>query len=70
MGGSRARFYPARSLREELVEDWDGRSLRLAVGELDQVPYAEWRDGGRPLQIFCRWYGFSFSYPGCGLYPD
>lgn len=65
--GSRARFYPTQVLAAGLMENWAGHTLQLGVGLVDKVPYAHWEDGVRPLQIFCRWYGFSFSYPGCEL---
>lgn len=69
--GGRARFYPTSTLADGLLEDWAGRTLKLGVGSLDKVPYAEWKDGERPMQIFSRWYGFAFSFPGCELYlPD
>jgi len=66
--GERTRFFAGSDLREGVREDWGGRCLRVSLGALDRVPFAEWEDGGRPMQIFCRWYGFSFSFPGCEVY--
>ena len=65
----RARFYPLDRLGEPIEEDWSGRTLRVALGELDGAPQAVWTDdGSRPMQLLSRWYGFSFSFPGCGIY--
>ncbi|MFQ5876397.1 MAG: DUF3179 domain-containing (seleno)protein [Acidobacteriota bacterium] len=76
--GTRARYYPLEALRAGaragtgapagLADDWSGRRLRLFIDPADRIPAAEWEDGGRPFQIFTRWYGFSFTYPGCEIY--
>jgi hypothetical protein len=34
------------------------------------MPVALWDDDSRPFQIFTRWYGFAFSYPGCEIYGE
>jgi len=63
-----ARFYPVETLRGQAVEDdWNGRRLRVARGAVDHVPFAEWEDGARPFQLFTRWYGFSYTFPGCTI---
>ena len=54
--------------RQGLVDDLDGRGLQIAMGP-DGIPTATWRDDGSlPLQLFTRWYGFSYTYPGCEVY--
>lgn len=65
----RARYFPMEALssRAPLEHDWDGRALRVEVDE-DRIPFAVWADDGdRPVQLFTRWYGFSFTYPGCDI---
>lgn len=62
-----ARFYPLEILDAGTVtDDWNGRTLEVARGE-DRVPFAEWEDGARPFQLFTRWYGFSYTFPGCAI---
>jgi hypothetical protein len=65
--GGRAVFYPLSALRGGLRDDWRGRELHVFVRDVDRIPSAEWSDGGRPFQLFTRWYGFSFTYPGCEI---
>lgn len=67
VAGGRAVFYPADGLRHGARDSWDGRTLRIEVGP-DGVPAAVWLDGTRPFQLFLRWYGFSYSYPGCEIH--
>ena len=64
-----ARFYPMKSIGDGSgTEDpWGERVLRVRIGDDDSVPFAEWSDGERPLQLFSRWYGFSYTYPGCAI---
>ena len=35
---------------------------------MDKVPAAIWEDESRPFQLFTRWYGFSYTYPGCDIW--
>ncbi len=63
-----ARFYATGAIGEGITDDWDGKELTVKVGVIDRVPFAVWGDGERPLQIFTRWYGFSFNYPECGIF--
>lgn len=52
---------------------WDGARLVLDTGEFIQNG-GLYDDKGahvpanRPLQIFTRWYGFAFTFPGCQIY--
>ena len=67
--GGQARFYPYERLSVAGVSDaWDGRPLHVALDPDDRVPFAEWEDGTRPFQVFTRWYGFAYTYPGCGVF--
>jgi hypothetical protein len=65
----RARYYRMASLSEPVVEDWGGRSMSIALGPLDGAPHAVWVDDKtRPMQLFTRWYGFSYTFPGAEIY--
>jgi len=68
--GKAARDYPVKSIPKDGIEDnWRGRTLCVKLNELDGVPYAKWKDTGeRPMQLLARWYGFSFTYPGCEIW--
>ena len=61
--------YPKRSIGEGIDDEIDGRPLRIHVGE-DAVPVAKWDNGSRPLQLFTRWYGFSYTYPDCEVWGE
>ncbi|MCA9705423.1 MAG: DUF3179 domain-containing protein [Myxococcales bacterium] len=64
-----ACFYPAEHLHRPATVELGGRRLRVARGEDDDVPSAEPLDGKeRPFQLYTRWYGFSFTFPGCAIY--
>ena len=63
------RFYPKRSIGEGIDDEIGGRSLQIRIGE-DAVPVAIWDNGSRPLQLFTRWYGFSYTYPDCGAWEE
>lgn len=64
--GRAARFYPLEAFAAPRDDVFAGRALRLERAE-DGIPSAAWEDGRRPMQIFMRWYGFAFAYPGCEL---
>jgi hypothetical protein len=64
-----ARFYPSSKIGPGVDDEWGGRVLHVTLGP-DRVPRGEWsEDGERPFQLFTRWYGFSYTYPGCGVRP-
>ena len=63
------RFYPKRSIGEGIDDEIDGRALHIHIGE-DAVPVAKWDNGSRPLQLFTRWYGFSYTYPYCEVWGE
>ena len=67
--GNVHRFYPMRALQTPVEDEIAGRPLRVFVGELDGTPHARLEDGAEPMQLMTRWYGFSYTYPGCELYP-
>ena len=67
----------ARALVAEITAadgyEWDGRILRLSNG--DRIEEGILYDGSgarkernRPLQVFTRWYGFSFTFPETEVY--
>lgn len=67
------------SLIGKSIARWQAKSLRgkgffpptfrKTMGKPDdRVPVAEWTDDGqRPMQMFTRWHGFSYSFPGCNI---
>ena len=62
------RFYPKARIEEDFEDNWQGHALRIRINSGDGIPYAEFTDGRRPLQLFTRWYGFSYTFPGCQIY--
>ena len=55
--------------------DWDGSTLRLTDGSYIEGgvmhgPDGDRAEGGRPLQVFTRWYGFSLTFPGTEIYGE
>ena len=68
--GKKAKYYPidyipAHGLRDE----WLDRILCIERGYADGVPRATWLETGEePMQLLSRWYGFSYTYPGCEIY--
>lgn len=64
------KFYPVRQLKNgPIVDEWQGKSLKVELDEADGIPRATWvHDGGLPMQLLTRWYGFSFTCPGCPIY--
>jgi Protein of unknown function (DUF3179) len=65
-----AKYYPLHKIPLEGITDlWNGRSLQVSRGLIDGVPRARWTDTNEePMQLLSRWYGFSFTYPGCEVY--
>ena len=70
------RFYPLAALPRDraLIDEWQGRTIEIEVGPLDGMPTARWADqpesAERPMQLLTRWYGFSFTYPGCEIFSQ
>ena len=67
-----AKYYPLSTIPPNGLEDrWLNRSLRVERNKIDGVPRAIWQDTGEyPMQLLTRWYGFSFTYPGCEIYKS
>jgi hypothetical protein len=67
----RETFYPHSAISAGIVDDVNGRALRIAVDPADKVPFAEWVDNNeRPMQLFTRWYGFAFTYPETTIFEN
>jgi Protein of unknown function (DUF3179) len=68
--GKKAKYYPlSRIPAGGTRDDWHTRVLYIERGAIDGVPRATWLDTGEePMQLLSRWYGFSFTYPGCEIY--
>ena len=66
-----AKFYPLNAIAKggSITDQWQGRELIITRGRIDGTPRAKWADTGeKPMQLLTRWYGFSFTYPGCDIY--
>ena len=66
-----AKYYPMSAVpKGGSIEDvWMDRPIKIERGAIDGVPKATWLDNGEvPMQLLTRWYGFSFTYPGCKIY--
>ena len=68
--GKKAKYYPMDRIPVNGLRDaWLNRTLCIERGVIDGVPRAIWTDSAeKPMQLLSRWYGFSFTYPGCGIY--
>lgn len=62
------RFYPKAAIEKEIEDRWLGHPLHIRMNSCDGIPYAEFPDGRRPMQLFTRWYGFSYTFPACEIY--
>lgn len=68
--GKAGKFYPLGIVEKggSLRDVWQGRPLTIERGAVDGVLFARWEDTLEPpMQLLTRWYGFSFTYPGCEL---
>ena len=68
--GKKAKYYPMDRIPAYGIRDqWLNRVLCIERGAVDGVPHATWLETGEePMQLLSRWYGFSFTYPGCEIY--
>jgi hypothetical protein len=68
----RAKYYPLSTIPSNgIVDRWLSRTLRVECNQNDGVPHAFWNDTSeKPMQLLTRWYGFSFTYPGCEIYTS
>jgi hypothetical protein len=64
------RFYPLEHVREGVEDTIDGRMVRISVDKGTGVPSAVGHDGIKPIQLFTRWYGFSYTYPHCDIFEQ
>ena len=64
------KFYPFDALLEKTVDVINGRRLIISYPPDGGFPFATWEDGEVPLQLLSRWYGFSYTYPGCEIYDS
>jgi len=62
-----ARFYPLRALAAGRGDLLAATPLSVRIDPADGIPEARMGDGGRPFQIFTRWYAFSASFPDCSI---
>lgn len=60
MGGENGQERPGPLIKAPI--------LLIQWGEGQEAPMAVWEDGAVPVQLLTRWYGFSYSYPDCGIY--
>ena len=67
-----AKYYPLSTIPSNGLEDrWLNRSLHVEYNKIDGAPRAIWVEtGDQPMQLLTRWYGFSFTYPGCKIYKS
>lgn len=71
INGNARRFYTMDKIKDGIEDELGGRSLKLNMDPDDGVPCATWSDDStRPMQLFSRWYGISYTYPGCEIYGD
>ncbi|GEM_PF-1084069 len=71
LGATHAKFFPMSAVPRdsELEDNLAGRAIVVSRGSIDDIPRARWGRGGtEPMQMLARWYGFSFTFPGCGLW--
>jgi hypothetical protein len=68
----KAKYYPLSAIPLNGLEDrWLNRTLNIVCGKIDGSPRAFWRETGtQPMQLLTRWYGFSYTYPGCEIYES
>lgn len=74
MLGGRHVFFPLESIPKggDAMIRVGSRMMKVYRGEVDGVPHATWcapwDDEDPPMQMFTRWYAFSFRYPECELW--
>lgn len=66
-----AKFYPIDQLVGGVLDSWGANLLEIEIHPIDRTPRARWQNGGGPpFQLFTRWYGFAFTFPGCAIYKS
>ena len=62
------RFYPLERVGDGIEDTWQGRPLLIRPNPADGIPEARFPDDTRPLQMFTRWYGFAYTFPGSDIF--
>jgi hypothetical protein len=63
------RFYPIDAIRDGIKDVIQGYNFTIKIRASDKVPFAKRVDNDDyPPQLFCRWYGFSYTYPDCEIF--
>lgn len=63
------RFYPIDAIRDGIKDVIQGYNFTVKIRASDKVPFAKRVDNDDyPPQLFCRWYGFSYTYPDCEIF--
>lgn len=63
------RFYPLDIIGDGIKDEILGHNFIVKIRTLDKVPFAKWLDNDEyPPQLFCRWYGFSYTFPNCEIF--
>jgi len=62
------RFYPKLDIEKGIEDRWLRHPRHIRMNACDDIPYAAFSDGRRPMQIFTRGYGFSYTFPACEIY--
>ena len=68
IGSDVRKFYPLSAIRSGIEDEIDGKRVKITISAIDGIPSAVFDDGMRPLQLFTRWYGFSYTFTGCQIY--
>jgi hypothetical protein len=71
-----SRFYPKAELQAmggSIKDNFGGREIIVSIDTDSGVPEAVYAkdtgaEAGIPMQLFTRWYGFSYTFPGCGIF--
>lgn len=70
VSGIPAAFYTSATRCE-----WQDQRLRLETGEIFHQSVLRGSRGqaqslNRPIQMFTRWYGFAYTFPGCDIFAE
>lgn len=68
ISGNFQRFYPLARIGAGLEDNWLGKPVHIRLNPTDGIPDASFPDQSRPLQLFTRWYGFSYTFPQSEIY--
>jgi len=68
ISGNAQRFYPLTRIGFGIEDNWLGQPVHIRLNPTDGIPDARFPDQSRPLQLFTRWYGFSYTFPQSEIY--